>query len=107
MRRAIVSKSAAATATAIARGSLGLAAELDGVAARLAEAWPGMNRGWDVAVTSLHEDTVGDVRASLLLAFGAVLFTLLIACSNVANLLLTRLPGRLRDVSIRRAFGAT
>ena len=82
-------------------------AELDGIALRLADAWPTMNRGWGVEVTSLHEDTVGHARGSLLLAFGAVLFTLLIACANVANLLLTRLPDRLAEVRIRQALGAS
>ncbi len=80
--------------------------ELDAIAASLSETYPVMNRGWGTAVTSLHEDTVGDVRSTLWLAFGAGLFILLIACANVANLLLARLPARLRDCSIRTTLGA-
>lgn len=81
--------------------------ELDAIAAGLAEAYPGMNRGWDAAVTSLHEDIVGDVRGTLWVAFGSVLFILLIACVNVANLLLARVPARAREVGIRTTLGAS
>jgi putative ABC transport system permease protein len=80
---------------------------LDAVAAGLAEAYPTMNEGWGAAVTSLHEETVGDVRATLWLAFGAVLFILLIACANVANLLLARVPTRSRELAIHTTLGAS
>lgn len=81
--------------------------ELDAIAAGLAESYPAMNQGWDAEVTSLHEDIVGDVRGTLWLAFGAVLFILLIACANVANLLLARLPSRMHDIGVRATLGAT
>ena len=80
---------------------------LDVMAAGLAEAYPIMDRGWDAAVTALHEETVGDVRATLWIAFGAVFFILLIACANVANLLLARVPARSRELRIRTTLGAT
>lgn len=82
-------------------------ASLDGAAAGLARAYPIMDGGWDAAVTSLHEEIVGDVRGTLWLAFGAVLSILLIACANVASLLLARVPARSRDLAIRTTLGAT
>jgi putative ABC transport system permease protein len=80
---------------------------LDVVAAGLAEAYPDMDKGWDTRVTSLHDDTVGGVRGTLWIAFGSVQFILLLACANVANLLLARMPARLRDIAIRASLGAT
>lgn len=93
----------------LARGTTIAEAEerLNAVAAGLAEAYPIMDRGWGVALTSLHEETVGDVRATLWIAFGAVVFILLIACANVANLMLARVPARSRELGIRTALGAT
>lgn len=81
--------------------------QLDRIAAGLAESYPEMNRGWDVEVSSLHEDVVGDVRGTVWLAFVAVAFILLIACANVANLLLARVPTRVRDIGIRTTLGAS
>jgi predicted permease len=81
--------------------------ELDRVAAGLASEHPDMNGGWDAAVTSLHEELVGDVRGTVWLAFGAVACILLIACANVANLLLARVPARVGSIRIRTTLGAT
>lgn len=81
--------------------------ELDLIAAGLAERHPEWNAGWGTEVTTLHDDIVGDVRESLWLAFAAVLVILAMACVNVANLLLARVPARIADVRLRVALGAT
>jgi hypothetical protein len=72
------------TGTTVAAGR----AALEAGAQRLAKAYPDTNRGWGVTVTTLRDSTVGDVRTPLLLLFSAVTCVLLIACANVAGLLL-------------------
>ena len=81
-------------------------AQLDAIAARIAEQYPADSAGWGAAVVPLREETVGDVRRPLLLLFGAVVFVLLIACANVANLMLARTVDRRKEIAIRTAFGA-
>ena len=76
------------------------------ISGRLAEAYPDENAGWRVSVISAHETIVGDIRPVLLALLGAVSFVLLIACGNVANLLLARATARRRESAIRAAIGA-
>jgi putative ABC transport system permease protein len=82
-------------------------AELEGVAARLAQAFPESNRGVTARVYPLQEELTRDHRHTLLLLMGAVALVLLIACANVMNLMLARSSRRERDTAIRAALGAT
>jgi putative ABC transport system permease protein len=82
-------------------------AALRPLAQRIAEDFPDLYTDRGLAVTSLRDDRVGDVRPFFLILLGAVGFLLLIVCANVANLLLARASAREREISVRLALGAS
>jgi len=81
-------------------------ADMDAIAAGLAREHPETNAGWGVRVVPAHDQVVGDIGGTLWILFGAVVLVLLIACANIANLLLARSARAAKDFSIRAALGA-
>jgi putative ABC transport system permease protein len=81
--------------------------DLDSIARRLGQQYPNTNTGRSVGVFPILEDTVREYKAASLMMMAAVAFVLLIACANVANLTLARATGRIKEIALRLALGAS
>src|SRR5262249_35626328 len=81
--------------------------EMDTIAKRLEQTYPKNNTGFGIRIVPLHKQAIRDLDLALLILFGAVTFVLLIACTNVANILLARASSRQKEIALRAVLGAS